>query len=284
MRDLRALDIEARRALALEAERRAWAGESPAAICAAMGLSLSTYYRWAALFGFRLSDREPGHKMGRGKTLSGIEVREGEIGGSVLPRAEALGASEAKQVPDPRCARPMNQAAGAFLLPGAETLARQPGEAGSVSRSTSAHMNQAAGAISPPLAESKYPSGRFMMREGLGGRVPGSGRKPRDDLKAMAAALSNEAMLEAVHRLRDAQDWSELDRLLSAWKAARRREKLIGELETLVQGFAEGERPIGASGQPMRTLAEIQAMSDEALVAYVESLVARPERGETEAV
>ena len=130
-------------------------------------------------------------------------------------------------------------------------------------------MNQAAGAVSPPLAESKYSSGRFMMREGLGGRVPGSGRKPREDLKAMAAALSNEAMLEAVYRLRELEDWGELDRLLSAWKAARRRERLIGELETSVQGFAEAARPMAADGQPLRTLAEIEAMSDVDLWACV---------------
>ena len=109
MRDLRALDIEDRRALALEAVRRAWAGESPAAICAAMGLSLSTYYRWAALFGFRLSDREPGHKMGRSLTL-----------------------------------------------PGAETLARQPGEAGSVSSLRSSN-EPSSGLYSPTLRAAQPP-------------------------------------------------------------------------------------------------------------------------------
>ena len=55
--------------------------------------------------------------------------------------------------------------------------------------------------------------------------------------------------------------------------AARRRERLIGELESSVQGFAEAERPIGANGQPMRTLAEIEAMSDEDLLAFVLSQV-----------
>ena len=33
--------------------------------------------------------------------------------------------------------------------------------------------------------------------------------------------------------------------------AARRRERLIGELETSVQGFAEAERPMAADGQPI---------------------------------
>ena len=89
----------------------------------------------------------------------------------------------------------------------------------------------------------------------------------------MAAALSNEAMLVEVYRLREAQDCGELDRLLSAWRAARRRERLIGELESSVQGFAEAERPIGANGQPMRTLAEIEAMSDVDLLAFVLSQV-----------
>ncbi|MEM1389549.1 MAG: helix-turn-helix domain-containing protein [Pseudomonadota bacterium] len=258
MRDLRALDIQDRRALALEAERRAWAGESPAAICAAMGLSLSTYYRWAALFGFRLSDREPGHKMGRAITLPGAETLARQPGeaGSVSRSASAH----------------MNRAAGAVSDPALSTSCTRD-EAGSVSRSASAHMNQAAGADPSSHSESRYPSGRFMLRQGLGGRVPGSGRKPREDLKAMAAALSNEAMLEAVYRLREAQDWGELDRLLSAWKTARRRERLIGELESSVQGFAEVERPIGANGQPMRTLAEIEAMSDADLLDFVLSQV-----------
>lgn len=65
MTDLRGQSPETLRQLAAEAERRAWAGEAPAEIAAAIGCSLSTYRRWAALYGFRLADIGSGHGRAR---------------------------------------------------------------------------------------------------------------------------------------------------------------------------------------------------------------------------
>lgn len=96
----------------------------------------------------------------------------------------------------------------------------------------------------------------------------------RDAFMSKVAFMADEDVLKEVRALADAGRLTEVDRWLSAWAAAQRREKLIGALEKAVQGFAEVDRPIGASGQPMKTLKEIQAMSDEELYAHVERLVA----------
>lgn len=71
MQDLRRLPIEDRRALAEDAQRRTELGETPAEICAALGLSITTYRRWAQLFGFRLSDVSPEDRRGRAQLPSG---------------------------------------------------------------------------------------------------------------------------------------------------------------------------------------------------------------------
>lgn len=59
MPDLRALTLDERRALALEAERRARAGEAPKDIRADMGVTKRAYSSWAKLFGFRQCDLFP---------------------------------------------------------------------------------------------------------------------------------------------------------------------------------------------------------------------------------
>lgn len=70
MTDLRGQSPETLRQLAAEAERRAWAGEAPAEIAAAIGCSLSTYRRWAALYGFRSADID----FGQGRARVGGKV------------------------------------------------------------------------------------------------------------------------------------------------------------------------------------------------------------------
>ena len=56
MPDLRTLSSEDRRRLAEEAKRRAHAGEAPADIRLALGLSRGTYSAWATRYGFRACD------------------------------------------------------------------------------------------------------------------------------------------------------------------------------------------------------------------------------------
>ena len=55
------------------------AGETPTEIAAALGISLTTYGRWAALYGFRVSDLDPNDKRGRAQheagTASGMSGR-----------------------------------------------------------------------------------------------------------------------------------------------------------------------------------------------------------------
>ncbi|GAB5459176.1 MAG: hypothetical protein Hens3KO_22060 [Henriciella sp.] len=57
--DLRSVPMDQRRALCAEAERRARAGEDPVDIRAALGVSYTTYSRWARQFGFRQADLFP---------------------------------------------------------------------------------------------------------------------------------------------------------------------------------------------------------------------------------
>ncbi|MCR9080687.1 MAG: hypothetical protein NXH78_16485 [Hyphomonadaceae bacterium] len=59
MPDLRTLSLDQKRALSVEVERRARAGEAPTAIRAALGLSKQAYARWAKLFGLRQCDLYP---------------------------------------------------------------------------------------------------------------------------------------------------------------------------------------------------------------------------------
>lgn len=62
MPDLRTLTLEERHALAIEAERRARAGDAPKDIRAALGVSQRAYSSWAKLFGFRQCDLHPDEK------------------------------------------------------------------------------------------------------------------------------------------------------------------------------------------------------------------------------
>ena len=62
MPDLRTLTLEERHKLAIEAERRARAGEAPKDIRAALGVSQRAYSSWAKLFGFRQCDLHPEEK------------------------------------------------------------------------------------------------------------------------------------------------------------------------------------------------------------------------------
>lgn len=180
MPDLRSLPIETRRQLAVEAERRARAGETPTKIAAALGLSLTTYGRWAALYGFRLSDIDPDHKQGRGQHEAG----------------------------------------------------------------TASGM-----------------SGRFMLRQGLGGRVKGSGRPAGIDLEA-EGLLTTRAILNAVRDALQASDRSRADRLIAAWKVKARRTRDLATLE------AEAAEELSTGqGEPI---------SDEDLVADISALLGRP--------
>ena len=149
MRDIRSLPIEERRQLAAEAKRRAWAGEAPTEIAAALKISMTTYRRWAALFGFRLSDIDPDHKRARDVHPSG--------GGS-------------------------------------------------------------------------WPSGRFMLRQGLGGRVKGSGRPPGIKLEVEGLTTADE-ILHAVRAALEAGDRARADRLIAAWKVKARRARDLAALE-----------------------------------------------------
>ncbi|GAB5454173.1 MAG: hypothetical protein Hens2KO_04020 [Henriciella sp.] len=180
MPDLRSLPIETRRQLAVEAERRARAGETPTKIAAALGLSLTTYGRWAALYGFRLSDIDPENKQGRGQHEAG----------------------------------------------------------------TASGM-----------------SGRFMLRQGLGGRVKGSGRPAGIDLEA-EGLLTTRAILNAVRDALQANDRSRADRLIAAWKVKARRTRDLATLEAeAAEEFSTGQ------GEPI---------SDEDLVADISALLGRP--------
>ena len=179
MPDLRSLPIETRRQLAVEAERRARAGETPTEIAAALGLSLTTYGRWAALYGFRVSDLDPSDKRGRAQHDAG-------------------------------------QASGM--------------------------------------------SGRFMLRQGLGGRVKGSGRPPGIDLES-EGLLTTKAILNAVRDALEAEDRSRADRLIAAWKVKARRTRDLAALEA----EAAEDLSIG-QGEPM---------SDEDLVADISALLGR---------
>lgn len=59
MVDLRTVPIVERRALCVEVERRARAGEEPVAIRETLGISHKTYSSWAKQFGFRQQDIDP---------------------------------------------------------------------------------------------------------------------------------------------------------------------------------------------------------------------------------
>lgn len=62
MPDLRTLTLEERHKLAIEAERRARAGQAPKEIRAVLGVSQRAYSSWAKLFGFRQCDLHPDEK------------------------------------------------------------------------------------------------------------------------------------------------------------------------------------------------------------------------------
>lgn len=179
MPDLRSLPIESRRQLAAEAERRARAGERPTEIAASLGLSMTTYGRWAALYGFRLSDLNPDDKHGRARQDAG----------------------------------------------------------------TASGM-----------------SGRFMLGQGLGGRVKGSGRPPGIDLEA-EYLFTTKAILNAVRDALQEGDRSRADRLIAAWKVKARRTRDLATLE------AEAAEELSA-GQD-------EPMSDEDLVADISTLLGR---------
>ncbi|MEM1146591.1 MAG: hypothetical protein AAF582_05505 [Pseudomonadota bacterium] len=65
MPDLRTLSAEARQRLMQDTERRARIGEAPAETRAALGLSPSTYHRWAKTLGFRQCDLPPNAALDR---------------------------------------------------------------------------------------------------------------------------------------------------------------------------------------------------------------------------
>lgn len=77
------MPIERRRELAAEAEHRARSGETPKQICAALGLTPSTYWRWAKLFGFRRGDLNPADPKSRTRLPKGKGDR-GATGAYVL--------------------------------------------------------------------------------------------------------------------------------------------------------------------------------------------------------
>ncbi|MDJ0920903.1 MAG: hypothetical protein QNI84_07230 [Henriciella sp.] len=180
------MDIADRRGLAAEAERRARAGEAPAAICAALGLSLTTYRRWAALFGFRLCDLDPEHPLAR----KGSEARS-------------------------------------------------------------------------------YPSGRFMLQQGLGGRVPGSGRPPQVDLVREGLDAPGD-LLRAVRDALEAGETGLADRLLAAWKAGNRREAGLAALEAAAAAeLADESLPEGWAPGDTVSLAQLSAMGDYELYVHL---------------
>lgn len=180
MPDLRSLPIETRRQLATEAERRARAGETPTKIAAELGISITTYGRWAALYGFRVSDLDPSDKRGRGQHEAG--------------KASGM-------------------------------------------------------------------SGRFMLRQGLGGRVKGSGRPPGVDLES-ERLLTTRAILNAVRDALEANDRTRADRLIAAWKVKARRTRDLATLEAeAAEEFSTGQ------GEPI---------SNEDLVADISALLGRP--------
>lgn len=93
MPDLRTLTLEERHALAIEAERRARAGDAPKDIRAALGVSQRAYSSWAKLFGFRQCDLHPEKKRAgaqatlppgpggyarSGRMLRGLPARPGD--------------------------------------------------------------------------------------------------------------------------------------------------------------------------------------------------------------
>lgn len=180
MPDLRALPIEQRRQLAAEAERRARAGETPTEIAAALGISITTYGRWASLYGFRLSDLKPDHPAGRG----------------VHPAGTASGIS-----------------------------------------------------------------GRYMLRQGLGGRVPGSGRPPGLDLEEARLHRAAE-ILDAVREAIEAGDRGLADQLVAAWNTKKRRQRALAALES------EASQDAAADAH--------ETMSDETLAAEVSAPLGRP--------
>lgn len=102
----------------------------------------------------------------------------------------------------------------------------------------------------------------------------------RTELARTVAVMTDADVLAAVRTALAEGDLARVDAWLMSWRGKLRRARSIAALEIFVQGFAEADRPIGQSGQPMRTLVEIAAMSDADLAAYVDSLAAEP-RGET---
>lgn len=108
--DLRTISLEARRALCVEAEFRARAGEAPPAIRAALRLSKASYSQWAKLFGFRQCDLHPDKKrvgapplhppgpggyVGSGRAFRGLPIR-----GAPSARAELASLDTAAEVLD----------------------------------------------------------------------------------------------------------------------------------------------------------------------------------------
>lgn len=93
MPDLRTLTLEERHKLAIEAERRARAGDAPKDIRAALGVSQRAYSARAKLFGFRQCDLHPDEKRAgargvlppgpggyarSGRMLRGLPARPGD--------------------------------------------------------------------------------------------------------------------------------------------------------------------------------------------------------------
>ena len=104
-------------------------------------------------------------------------------------------------------------------------------------------------------------SGRFMLRQGLGGRVKGSGRPPGIDLET-EHLFTTKAILNAVRDALQAGDRSRADGLIAAWKVKARRTRDLAALE------AEAAEELSTGqGEPM---------SNEDLVADISALLGRP--------
>ena len=100
-----------------------------------------------------------------------------------------------------------------------------------------------------------------MLRQGLGGRVKGSGRPPGIDLES-ERLFTTKAILNAVRDALQEGDRSRADRLIAAWKVKARRNRDLAALEA----EAAEELSTGA-GEPI---------SDEDLVADISALLGRP--------
>ncbi|WOR13913.1 hypothetical protein RYZ27_09045 [Hyphomonas sp. FCG-A18] len=222
-RDLRALTIEDRQALAAEAGRLARLGVSPADIRAQLGIRVGTYARWAKLYGFRQGD--------------------------LHPQAHRAGA-------------PLTTPAGP----------------GGYCRSGQLYLNQPVPEDDPRrVSGPDHPSWR-------GGRAAAREKYQtlRDDRRnafmRKVAQMPDGDILSTVRDLLDKDELTEADRWLSAWRAARRREKTLGDLEkAMTRQIARQPITYDENGLSICTDPKIKAMSDEELDAYLEALMPKPQ-------